>query len=215
MSLHDVQAWMQAAISEPARSDLAARAGEHLKSSGALDAHARLAIYQRSYRARLLQSFHAIFPGLLHALGRDMLDAFALDFLRHHPPHRPSVNRVADGFAEHLLCTRPASSREGEDEDEADWADFLVDLARLETLLLEVSEARGQEDIAAPDAASLRKLSAAQFLSLRPGAAPCLRLAACRFPVHTYLHALRKGDAPAIPQPRPVWLALTRVDYRL
>jgi hypothetical protein len=211
MSLPQLQAWLQSAISTPARGDLPAQAGEHLQSTAQLDAHARLAIYQRSYRARLLQSFHAMFPGLLHALGAEMLDKFALDFLEHSPPRHHSVNRVADGFAEHLQRTRPAP----EQAAEADWADFIIDLARLETALLEVSEARGLERLTATAAATVRELADEPLLRCRPRGAPCLRLLSCSHPVHDYLQALRAGDAPGMPRPRPTFLALTRVAWRL
>ena len=211
MSLHQLQAWLQSAISTPTRGDLLAQAGDHLQSTAQLGAGARLAIYQRSYRARLLQSFHAMFPGLLHALGAHMLDKFALDFLEHSPPRHHSVNRVADGFAAHLQRTRPAP----EQGTGADWADFIIDLARLETALLEVSEARGVEDSPAPAAASMRELADELLLQRRPRRAPCLRLLVCSHPVHDYLHASRAGDALAMPRPRPTWLALTRVAWRL
>lgn len=211
MSLHELQAWLQAAISTPARNDLHAQAGDHLQSSVQLGAHARLAIYQRSYRARLLQAFHAIFPGLLHALGAEMLDRFALDFLEHSPPRSHSVNRVADGFAEHLQRTRPVP----EHGAAADWQDFIIDLARLETALLEVSEAHGLEQAPTPAPGTLRGLADAPLLQCRPRGAPCLRLLACSYPVHDYLQALRAGNAPGMPQPRPTWLSLTRVHYRL
>jgi hypothetical protein len=210
-TLHELQAWMQAAISAPERREFHAQAGDHLQSSAHLGAQARLAIYQRSYRARLLQAFHAIFPGLLHALGADMLDQFALDFLAHTPPRSHSVNDVADGFADHLQRTRPTSGPDAA----ADWPQFIIDLARLETALLEVSEAHGLEQVAPPAAATLRELPDELLLQRQPRGAPCLRLLSCSYPVHDYLQALRTGDAPAMPQPRPVWLALTRVHYRL
>ncbi|WP_158290095.1 DNA-binding domain-containing protein [Ramlibacter sp. WS9] len=211
MSLHQLQAWLQSAISIPARGDLAAQAGDHLQATAQLGAHARLGIYQRSYRARLLQSFHAMFPGLLHALGADMLDKFALDFLEHSPPRHHSVNRIADGFAEHLQRTRPAS----EPGINADWADFIIDLARLETALLGVSEAHGLEHATTTDAANVRELPDESLLQRRPRHAPCLRLLACSHPVHDYLQALRADNAPGMPKPRPTWLALTRVAWRL
>ncbi|MSQ47907.1 MAG: DUF2063 domain-containing protein [Deltaproteobacteria bacterium] len=209
--LLELQTWLQAAISAPEQAPLQARAEHYLQSSESLDAAARLAIYQRSYRARLLQSFHAIFPGLLHALGHVALDAFALDFLQHSPPHTSSVNRVADGFAEYLHRTRPAfDSATG-----PDWTDFVIDLTRLELALLEVSEAAGLELTSASVPENVRQWSDAQLLRCQPRGVPCLRLLACHYPVHDYLRAVRADDSPRIPHARPTWLALTRLHYRL
>lgn len=211
MSLQSLQDWLQAAIRTPGDAQLRAQAGGHLQSSARLDAAARLAIYQRSYRARLLQSFHAIFPGLLHALGPELLDRFALEFLEHHPPHHPSVNRVAEGFAEHLQRTRPPAEHPGR----PDWTDFILDLARLEMALLEVSEARGLEQTGTVDSGSVRALTGDGLLRCMPRGAPCLRLLEASYPVHDYLQALRAGDTPHTPDARLTCLALTRVHYRL
>jgi len=211
MNLHGLQTWLQAAIRTPGDTQLRAQAAGHLQSSARLGAAARLAIYQRSYRARLLQSFHAIFPGLLHALGAELLDRFALEFLEHRPPHHPSVNRVAQGFAEHLQHTRPPAEHPGG----PDWADFILDLARLELALLEVSEAHGLEQAGAVDAGRMRALTDAELLRCTPHGAPCLRLLEASYPVHDYLQAVRAGETPRTPDARPALLALTRVHYRL
>lgn len=206
-----LQTWMQAAISTPTNADLLARAESQLQSSAGLGTRERLTIYQRSYQARLLQSFHAIFPGLLHVLGSPMLDAFALDFLRHRPPCNFSVNRVADGFAEHLQATRPPS----EHGAPPDWSAFIIDLARLEIALLAVSDAHGMEGSEPPLAATVTELPDEQFRNSRPRAAPCLRLLDCVFPVHAFLQSVMAKDAPLMPEARPTFLALTRVQYRL
>lgn len=201
------QAWLVDAIRRGPGAP--GEAGSMLRSTPALPAVQRLEIYRNAYRARLLQAFHAIFPGLLHALGEELLDAFALQFLARHPPRHFSVNRVADGFADHLRRTRPAAA------PEADWSDFVIDLAALESALLQVSEAPGLEHLPPPDAFALRAGSLDGLLASRPRQAPCTRLLRCRHPVHAYLQALRAGGMPPLPAPRDCALALTRVDWRL
>ncbi|MES2941057.1 MAG: DNA-binding domain-containing protein [Pseudomonadota bacterium] len=203
--LADQQTWLLHAIRDGLRAPSQAHA--HLQSTPTLAAPDRLRIYQHAYRARLLQSFRAIFPGLLHALGGELLDAFALDFLAHHPPSHFSINHVADGFVEHLRRTQPRG--------DADWSDGLIDLAALETALLQVSEAPGLEQVPAADLRALRALDAGALLALRPRQAPCTRLLRCSRPVHHYLQALRAGGTPALPAPQPCALALTRADWRL
>jgi hypothetical protein len=203
------QSWMLAAISAANAFQCQAEADRHLHSSEDLDAAARLGIYQRSYRARLLQSFHAIFPGLLRSMGTTALDAFALAFLEHRRPHHYSINRVADDFADYLQDTRPAR------EAATDWPDFIIDLARLETALLQVSESTGLEQTEPPGCDLIRQLSDEQLSQCRPLAAPCLRLLECRYPVHEYLDAVRTGHDPPLPEPRSINLALTRAHFRL
>jgi len=204
------QACLQRAIVAPGDAALRAQAVQFLHTSANLGGDARLAIYQRSYRARLLEAFHAMFPALLHAIGADALDTFALDFLSRHRPKHASVGRIADGFAAYLDATRPPQSADAA----AGWEDFVTDLTRLEHALLEISDARGLEG-EPPPKRDVRALSDDDLLRARPVPAPCLRLLACRFPVHRYWHAVRAGETPAQPDPAPCRLALTRVEYRL
>jgi hypothetical protein len=203
------QSWMLAAISATNAVPCQADVDRHLHSSEGLDAAARLGIYRRAYRTRLLQSFHAIFPGLLRAMGAEVLDAFALAFLAHHRPHHYSINRVADDFAAYLQDTRPAR------EPTVDWPDFIIDLARLETALLQVSESAGLESAAPPCRDLILRWSDERLSQCRPLAAPCLRLLECRYPVQEYLDAVRTGHDPPLPEPRSTHLALTRVHFRL
>lgn len=204
------QAWLQRAI--VARGDPALReqAADFLRASASLGSGARLAIYQRSYRARLLEAFHAMFPALLHAIGADALNAFALDFLAQHRPKHASVGRIADGFAAYLDATRPPRPP----GDAPRWEDFVVDLARLELALIEISDARGLEG-ERPATQDARTFTEAELLRARPVPAPCLRLLACEFPLHRYWHAVRAGENPMPPEPARCWLALTRVEFRL
>jgi len=227
--LQQQQRWLQAAISAANPATFRDAADRYLQSSAALAATARLGIYQRAYWARLLQSFHAIFPGLLQALGATALNGFAQAFLTHSQPHHYSINRIADGFADYLHQTRPgradgsdwaASTAADCNEAAADlaadaWAECIVDLARLEAALLQVSEAPGLEQAAPPRPELLREASDAELQQRRPCTAPCLRLLACRYPVHDYLQQVRAGQAAHLPAARPVCLALTRVHYRL
>jgi hypothetical protein len=203
-----LQSWMQNAIAG-ADSPASRHTTEHLESTPTLPAEMRLAIYQRSYRLRLLQSFHALFPGLKYALGEDLLDAFALDYLSARPPRHTSINRIADGFVEHLERTRPPG------DGKSSWVDFLLDLARIELALLDVSDAPGLEGATRESPSYWRELDAEELWSSRPTLAPCTHLLRCAHPAHEYLQALRREESPAVPGTRAVWLALTRVDFRL
>lgn len=208
-ALLEQQTWMQTAISKPHPKQTLIEAEHFLQSTAMLPASHRIAIYQRSYRARILQSFHAIFPGLLHALGERTLNAFVLDFIDCQPPSHFSINRIADHFPAYLQRTRPPQ------QSDSDWIDFLIELAQLELALLQVSESRGMEDMPSPPDDAILHMPENQLLKCRPKHSPCLRLLRSGFPVHLYLQAIRADSKPEMPRSRPSWLALTRIDFRL
>ncbi|MFI0367688.1 putative DNA-binding domain-containing protein [Actinomadura sp. 1N219] len=204
--LAGLQRWMQAAILDP-DGDLDEASGV-LTASEALTAPRRLAIYWRGYRLRLLETMRGLHPGLVHLLGEETFDRFALDYLDARPPTAYSLSRLDEGFAGHLAATRPDDARSREE-----WPDLIIDMARLERVITEVIEGPGTEDAPLPDPDDLP--APADLPALRPAVAPCLRLPSLTFPVHEYLAAVRRGDDPAPPRPRPVRLAVARRDYKV
>lgn len=205
-ALHEVQAWMLAVMTEPdgprsaaGRASIDAPPAEVVRSTASFGAAARLEIYRRGYRMRLVETMRAHHPALRHALGDEVFDAFALDYLAARPSRSYTLLDLGTGFADHLEATRP-------DGDES-WPDFVIELARLERAFLEVYDGPGAEqlELVAPD-------------QVEPDAclvpAPCLRLMSTRFPVGAYMLAARRGDGPPLPGPKPTWLALSRRDYR-
>jgi len=189
--LSALQAWMQAAILDP---DGPARdAAGVVTASSRLTARERLAIYWRGYRLRLLECMRGLHPGLVHLLGEDAFDGFAMDFLDARPPRAYTLFRLAEGFADHLSETRPDGAEH--------WPDMIIELARFERAVAEAAEAPGTED-AGPPGTRLR-------------AAPCLRLLRLAWPAHEYLAAVRRGEDPPLPAPRPAYLAICRRDYAL
>lgn len=228
-NLDQLQRWMQAVITHPGgiRPGVAStEAGEnpvvdfnHLESvvlpSSTLSGAERLAIYSRSYHARLIQCFQAMFPALLHALGEELFDHFVIDYLQRHPPHRYTLSDVADDFPQHLAQTRPDA--EAPPENRERWPDFIIDLARLEWTFLKVYDGPGVEGKLLPNASDVLMLSSEQLLGLRPRLVPCLRLFTFRYPVHTYWLAVRHGESPELPEPArgACFVAMTRQNYRV
>lgn len=104
MILRDIQEQLQAAIMGPPVAD------------------ERLAIYQRAYRTRLLETLHGMFPRLRRAVGQQLFDEFALAFIDAEPPRGWTLERLAETFPRWLAETRP-------DEE---WANRIADLARRE-----------------------------------------------------------------------------------
>ena len=205
--LRDVQAWMLAVMtdadgaeSEAARGRIDAAPDEVVHSTPGLGAAQRLEMYRRGYRARLLETMRAHHPALRHALGDEVFDAFALDYLGAKPPRSYTLLDLGAGFADHLEATRP-------DGDET-WPDFLIGLARLERAFLEVYDGPGAEgaDLLRPEEVT----AGARLVPV-----PCLRLLDARFPVADYLMAVRRRERPPLPAPRPAWLALSRRDYEV
>jgi Putative DNA-binding domain len=225
--LERLQRWMQAVIAHP--SGIAAgvaseeaqqsigvdleRLEEVLAPSATLTASERLAIYCRSYHTRLLQCFREMFPALRHALGEELFNHFALDYLRHHPPRSYTLDQLADAFPQHLAVTRPDA--EAPPDQRERWPDFIIELASLERAFLEVYDGAGCEGHALPRAVDILSLATESILRSRPLPVPCLRLFAFRYPVHTYMLAARRDEKPKLPAPVESFVAMTRWNYRV
>lgn len=113
---------------------LAAIVGDGPPPAGVVNEPARLDVYRRAFRARLVGCLRETYPGLHHALGDELFAAFALDYLQAHPPSGYTLGALGARWPDHLAATRP----EGEG-----WPDFLIDLARLERAFQEVYDGDG------------------------------------------------------------------------
>ncbi|HEX8282829.1 MAG TPA: DNA-binding domain-containing protein [Pyrinomonadaceae bacterium] len=225
--LERLQRWMQAVITQlgEGHADVSSEVGgrgpdlkpgtveEVILRSATLSGAGRLAIYQHSYHARLLQSLRSMFPSLLCALGEELFNRFALDYLRLYPPHSYTLDRLADDFPRHLAETRPDADAPPDRREQ--WPDFLVELAALELAFLKVFDGPGVEGRTLPVASDIPTLADDHFFDVRPVPAPCLRLFACSYPVHTYLLSARRGESPKLPAPAESFVCMTRRDYRV
>jgi hypothetical protein len=228
-ALSQLQGWMQSVITHPEgigpglASEEARRAlalhpdaitiASVVASTSTLSGAERLAIYSRSYHARLQQCFQSMFPVLRRALGEALFARFVMDYLQHHPPGSYTLDHLADHFPEHLAETRPDAAAPPDRRER--WPDFIIDLATLERAFLKVYDGPGLEGRALPGHHEIRAMSDERVLTTRPVPAPCLRLYAFRYPVHIYLRASRGGETPELPAPLESFVALTRRDYRV
>ena len=122
--MHDVdqlQRWMQTVImnlggaqqgvaSEEARQLIGVGpedAEQVVTRSQALTALERLDIYNRAYFARLLECLREEFPTLLHALGEEAFDDFAIAYLHRYPSRSYTLNQLGVNFPRYLAETRP------------------------------------------------------------------------------------------------------------
>lgn len=221
-----LQSWMQAVVTAPGGAQ-AGVAGEpaqrHLQvdseaveevvtPSSRLSGLERLGIYNRAYRARLLECFRVEYPCLRHALGEELFTLFVSDYLEAHPPRGYTLGRLGAKLADHLELTRPDAGEP--DEARQPWADFLVDLATLERTYLEVYDGEGSEGETLLTARELLGLPAESFRTLRLRPVRGLRVLDLRSAVDEYFAAVRSGsDDVALPARGPASLAVYRRDY--
>jgi Putative DNA-binding domain len=223
--LDAIQRWMQATIMHPvgiAEGMASSEARQHIDvgpdeaekvvtRSRALTALERLAIYGYAYYARLLECLRDEFPVLKHALGDDLFDAFAAEYLEQYPSRSYTLFHLGVNFPRFLAETRP--DQEKEENAPANWPDFLIDLATLELTFNQVFDGPGVEGEALLGADRLQALAPQRLLEARLVGVPCLRLLALRYPVHIYVTAVRRHEDPELPGPAETFLAISRRRY--
>ena len=154
-SLDQLQRWMQSVITHPAGIEAgvmsdssrgvidlgARRLDEIVLPSQRLSSADRLRVYGNAYFARLLECLRAEFPAMVRALGEEAFDGLAFGYLLEHPSQSDTLTRLAATLPEYLEQTRPPR-----EEAAPDFADFLIDLARLERTYSEVFDGAGPEN---------------------------------------------------------------------
>ena len=170
----------------------------------------RLAVYSNAYKARLLEVLIGEYPALVRAVGEEIFIGLAAGYLEHHPPHSYTLALLGNRFPEHLAKTRPPNENP---DGSPDWADFLIDLARLERAYSEVFDGPGIEHQQTLHPDELQQLSPEQWLSARLVPAPCLRLMTFHFPVHEYASSVRRDEVPDPPESAITHLAITRREF--
>lgn len=175
----------------------ASRVDSVVTGTPALDATERLDIYGRSYYARLRECFHTSFPVLLHALGAEVFDGFAFDYLRSYPPRSYTLNRLAENFPRYLRETRP--DVDAAPDARETWPDFIIELATLETTFNEVFDGPGAEGQPILQRKQLQSLSRSAWPQVRLQPVPSLKLLTFSYPVANYFNAVRKRQNPALP----------------
>ncbi|RYY99436.1 MAG: DUF2063 domain-containing protein [Chitinophagaceae bacterium] len=186
-STEALQRWLQEAILSSS-----ADAGAVVQASRRMTAGQHLAIYRRSYAARLRECMQQQFSALAFALGPDLFRAFADEYLQVYPSQSYTLNELGRRFPAFLESTRP-------DADAAErewWPDFMIELAEFEFALQEVFDAPVVE--AGPALVD-----------------PQLKLFRHAFPVCAYYLAFCRKEEPELPLPEPSFAAVTRLDLRL
>ena len=220
--LPQIQGWLQSVIMNPAGvidGITSADARAHIdvapadvesviECSSHQTSFERLQIYSGAYYARLLECLRAEFSVLTQALGGELFDEFAVEYLQRYPPHSYTLNELGANFAEFLAETRPKSATE-----DNSWLDFLVDLARLEWTFSEVFDGPGAERNSLLDSEQLRSVSEELWPAARLVPVPCLRILRLDFPVQNYYRATREGESAVPPDRQTTWLAISRRNF--
>jgi hypothetical protein len=220
-----IQQWMQAVIMNPegVEEGIASRQAQDcipvepgdaekvIARSKALTSVERLEIYNRAYYARLLECLREEFPALMHALGEEAFDAFAVGYLQKYPSKSYTLVELGRRFPQFLAETQPQADES--DQFSLDWPEFLIDLATLELTFNEVFDGPGTEREPLMDPEQLQKIGAEQWPDAHLETAPCLRLLALRFPVHRYFSAVRRKQDPELPDRTETFLAVSRQNY--
>ncbi|PAJ76379.1 hypothetical protein CJF42_00310 [Pseudoalteromonas sp. NBT06-2] len=102
--LPDIEAWLQDCLifqgDEPAHADA-------LVGFGKLSASEHIDIYQRNYYARLLNCMREQFPALCFALGEELFNSFAHEYLVDCPSDSYTLYELGRCFASYLENSRP------------------------------------------------------------------------------------------------------------
>jgi hypothetical protein len=212
-ALPEIERWFQGVITHPAgvAAGVASEGGtaeDVITRSQRLTALERIEIYAQAYSARLVEVLRGEFPALAATLGPELFTQFALGYLSRHPSTSHTLGVLGQGFPEDLATTRPPRT-----SDDPDWADFLIDLARVERTYAEVFDGPGSEQVPPPGPEVFAGLDPATWPETRWELCPSLRLLELRFPVHQHITAIRRGDSPTPPAPSPTWLMITRRDF--
>ena len=225
--LDRLQRWFQAVIMHPdgvipgvlgpdARQHMELSPGELervVTRSKSLTAAERVAIYGRSYHARLTECLEVEFRVLRQALGEDLFHMFARAYLSNCPSQSYTLANLGKGFPSYLHDTRPAERPE---EKEEAWPDFIIDLARYERAFAEAFDGPGVEGAPMLSAEGLRTLLTSltsRDRQVRLAPAVSLRALTFHYPIHQYFHAVRHGQEAELPAPAETFLAMNRRDY--
>lgn len=192
---------MQQALMFPGKAGLPEDAVLHIAPSATLSASERLAIYQRGYYARLLQCLEGQFKALCHALGKELFDDFAREYLWKYPSSSPTLALLGARFPDFLSETRP----DLEAAEKEPWIDFMIALAHFEWNLYVMFDAPGHEGKPYANASE-----AEEALRLQA----CFSLHRYDFPVSIYYSAVAGGKDPDIPNRQEHFVAIVRKDFR-
>jgi hypothetical protein len=206
--LNQIQAWMQEVVMHPGGVEHGAERGRIetvILPSATQTSAERLEVYSRAYFTRLVECLRAEFPILSRAVGEELFDEFAVDYLIRHPSRSYTLGRLGEAFAEYLVQSCPAG--------DGGWPEFLANLAMLEWSINVVFDGPGPENRQPLDVEAIRAVAPERWGETGLVVTPALKLLRLDYPVHHYYQALRDGEDPAPPVRQQTYLAISRRNY--
>ena len=201
LTLAQMQDWMQSALIQPIDQRPSANPETLIYESSRLTAARHLHIYRQSYFARLRECMKNQFSALAYALGEELFQMFADQYLDNYPSGSYTLNDLGKKFPDFLEETRP----DRENKEKESWIDFMIELARFEFALSVIFEAQSAEVNLADESAPDEKLKLAPLFQIFHQHYPV-----CRY----YLDVTRKRE-PELPFEEDSYCAVTRKNYRL
>lgn len=212
--LKDFQQWMQQLLLDPyqqtgvnpddllSNAENAASIEDVICHSEKLTAQEHLAIYQRSYIARLRNCMSQQFSALEYALGEAIFCAFADDYLASNPSNNYNLSFLGAHFAEYLENNRPDAN----EDIKEDWIDFMIELARFEYAIGVLFEEKAEENY---------QLAAIDTSEEQLKLVPVFALFKFQFPIRKYYHEFKNGKNPALPFGKESYCVVLRHKFKL
>lgn len=212
--LSSFQQWMQQMLLDPhGQTDVDAQQilpealqGGTLESvvndSERLPAREHLAIYQRSYIARLRDCMAKQFSALEYALGEELFCGFADNYLELYPSKSYNLMNLGEHFADYLEDTRPDKNEPVKEE----WPDFMIELARFEYATMIIFDEQADEDFILAN-----QDTPEEQLSL----IPVFYTFNFQFPIRWFYSEFVNDKKPGLPYAQETFCAIVRRNYKL
>lgn len=153
-------------------------------------------VYREQFFLRHVGTLRDDFRSIEHAVGHSGFDALAKAYLAEHPPASFNLRDLGHAMARFLAEREPWSADP-----------FLAELARVEWAFVDAFDGEDAPDL---DLAALAAMPEDAWSTARVVLQPSIQRLQLRHPAHDYRIAVRKGDCPARPQARDVWLVVYR-----
>lgn len=212
--LKDFQQWMQQLLLDPyqqteinpkdllSNSSDATSIEDVIAHSEKLTAKEHLAIYQRSYIARLRNCMSQQFSVLEYALGEAIFCAFADDYLASQPSQNYNLSFLGAHFANYLENNRP----DAEQDEKEDWIDFMIELAQFEYAIGVLFEEKAEEEY---------QLATIDTPEEELQLLPIFSLFKFQFPVRKYYSEFKNGKEPDVPLEKESYSVVLRHQFKL
>lgn len=199
LQLESLQQWMLNSLIHP-RQTAKDNVEQLIQPSSRLTSTERLLIYQRSYYQRLIKCFADQFPALCHALGQELFDDFAFQYLQDMPSVSYTLYDLGRRFPDYLANTRP----DRDTNEKETWVEFMIDLAHFERKVFVMFDALGWEG---------KSLAQESVPNTQLKLQPCFQLHRAQFAVAAYYHAVKRQENPTLPPREPAFYGLVRKNY--